>query len=56
MLGGQYDAASAFMDRIATALGDPSLRRSASDIRREAEAMMGAQPGADRRARADTSR
>ncbi|WP_420456500.1 protein O-mannosyl-transferase family [Rubrivirga sp.] len=40
VLGGQYDAASAFMGRIADALGDESLRRSAAEIRRDAEAMM----------------
>ncbi len=40
VLGGQYDAASAFMGRIADALGDESVRRSADEIRREAEAMM----------------
>ena len=55
VLGGQYEAASAFMDRIATALGDPSLRRSADEIRREAEAMLGSQPGRGRPAPADTT-
>ncbi len=42
VLGGQYQAASAFMGRIADALGDESVRRSAAEIRREAEAMMAA--------------
>ena len=55
VLGGQYEAASAFMDRIATALGDPSLRRTADEIRREAEAMLGSQPGRGRPAPADTT-
>ncbi len=39
VLSGRFDAASAFMGRIADTLGDDSFRQSAEDIRRETEAM-----------------
>ena len=39
VLAGDYDAASAFMGRIADVLGDDAFRRSADEIRREAEAL-----------------
>ncbi|WP_412068514.1 protein O-mannosyl-transferase family [Rubrivirga sp. IMCC43871] len=40
ILGGDYEAASAFMGRIADVIGDETFRRSADEIRAEAEAMM----------------
>ena len=43
VMGGQYDRASAFFDRIAEALGDESIRRTPEQIRLEAE---GPPPGA----------
>jgi hypothetical protein len=44
-----YQAASAFYDRLATAVGDPTLRMSAEDIRAQAESMrvVGEPPGVD---------
>ena len=39
VLGEDYDAASAFMGRIADVLGDDTFRRSPAEIRREAEAL-----------------
>ncbi len=41
VLDGKYEAASAFMDRIADATGNDAVRRSADDFRREAEAVLG---------------
>ncbi len=46
VLGGKYNAASAFMDRIAETLGDDSFRQSPAEIRRQAEAMRQAAPPA----------
>ena len=39
IVGGDYEAAAAFMSRIADAIGDERFRRSADQIRQEAEAM-----------------
>ena len=47
VLSGDYDAASAFMGRIADVIGDDAFRRSADEIRTEAEALRRAQAGAD---------
>lgn len=43
---GAYDAASAFFDRLAEATGDPGLRISPEELRRETEAMRQSAPPA----------
>ena len=39
IVGGDYESASAFMSRIADVIGDDRFRRTADEIRQEAEAM-----------------